>query len=106
MPNCLKAKHYQVAFHERISHILTHLLFLPSTGIEPWPQSKACLHVQVARRKRLAAQQARIQKQLQEKVDRDRAEEQKRDAQHDHRVVHRERIEAWKSGKKVHPEAS
>ena len=57
--------------------------------------------MQVARQKRLAAQQARIQKQLQEKMDRDRAEEQKREAQHDHRLVHRERIEAWKSGKKV-----
>ena len=57
--------------------------------------------MQVARRKRLAAQQARIQKQLQDKVDRDQAEEQKREAQHDHRAVHRARIEAWKSGKKV-----
>ena len=62
----------------------------------------ACRLLQIARQKRLAAQQARIQKQLQEKVDRDRAEEQKREAQHDHRAVHRERIEAWKSGKKVH----
>lgn len=42
-----------------------------------------------------------MQKQLQDKVDRDQAEEQKRQAQHDHRAVHRDRIEAWKSGKKV-----
>lgn len=57
--------------------------------------------LQVARKKRLAAQHARMQKQLQDKMDRDRAEEAKREAQHDHRAVHRERIEAWKSGKKV-----
>lgn len=54
----------------------------------------------IARKKRLALQQARIQKQLQEKVERDRAEAQKTEAQHDLRASHKERIEAWKSGKK------
>ena len=57
--------------------------------------------LQIARKKRLALQHARMQKQLQEKMDRDRAEAEKTEAQHDLRASHRERIEAWKSGKKV-----
>jgi len=57
--------------------------------------------VQIARKKRLALQHARMQKQLQEKLDRDRADAAKTEAQHDLRASHKERIEAWKSGKKV-----
>ena len=57
--------------------------------------------LQIAREKRLAERHARMQKQLAEKQARDKAEEEKREAQHDLRTVHRERVEAWKSGKKV-----
>ena len=51
----------------------------------------------------MAEKHARMQKQLAEKQARDKAEEETREAQHDLRAVHRERIEAWKSGKKVDP---
>lgn len=57
--------------------------------------------VQIARQRRLAATRARMQRQLAEKQARDRAEAQQQEAQHDLRSHHRERIEAWKSGKKV-----
>lgn len=57
--------------------------------------------VQVARRKRIAETQARMQRQLAEKQARDKADLQKQEAQHDLRRVHEERIAAWKSGKKV-----
>ena len=42
-----------------------------------------------------------MQKQLAEKHARDKAEEEKQAAQHDLRTIHKERVEAWKSGKKV-----
>lgn len=64
-------------------------------------RGKMWIAVQIARKKRLAAQHARMQKQLTEKQARDKAEEEKQDAQHDLRLAHRERMEAWKSGKKV-----
>ena len=84
---------------------------IPCLLDEPVQQScpqliNATCCVQRAREQRIARQRAQVDRQLAEKLERDRAEEAEREAKGDLRLAVRPRIDAWQANKKVLQHAS